>query len=158
MTKHNKEQPGLPFSPKRNCSSVFDEIKVWRQTLWRENWETELVHLRILRHKNRLDKRVNDSRLTVTQLIDGSNSKLFTLSCTSACSLQLVTSGSGGLDLTNSDQTLSHSDQIFRISDSDNYFPGAWQSAFGSQKPSISIVMLGPKMFKTMRGVKKTWI
>ena len=34
----------------------FDDIKVRRKTLLRENRETELVDLRILRHKNRLHK------------------------------------------------------------------------------------------------------
>ena len=33
----------------------FDDIKVRRKTLLRENRKTELVDLRILRHKNRLN-------------------------------------------------------------------------------------------------------
>ena len=35
----------------------FDDIKVRRKTLLRENRKTELVDLRILRHKNRLDRK-----------------------------------------------------------------------------------------------------
>ena len=36
----------------------FDDIKVRRKTLLRENRKTDLVDLRILRHKNRLDKKI----------------------------------------------------------------------------------------------------